>query len=52
MNGLANVVLSTTADAAIEALIASAGLASAGGLHQPAEPKDLKKVAESRKARK
>ncbi|MBO5009047.1 MAG: cyclic lactone autoinducer peptide [Clostridia bacterium] len=52
MESLANVILSTTADAALEALLASAGLASAGGAYQPEEPKDLMKVAESRKARK
>ena len=52
MNSLANVILSTTADAALEALLASAGLASAAGTYQPEEPKDLMKVAESRKARK
>ena len=42
-------ILSSTADAAIEALIASVGLASMGGAYQPEEPADLKKVAEMRR---
>lgn len=49
MNSLTNVILSTTADAALEALAAAAGLSSAGGVYQPEEPKDLEKVLEIRK---
>lgn len=52
MNSLTNVILSTTADAALVAVAAAAGLASAGGVYQPAEPKDLKKVLEIRKSAK
>lgn len=43
------VVLTITADAALEAALASVGYASYGGLHQPKEPEMLKKYAEDRK---
>lgn len=40
--------LSMTADAALEAALASVGLASYGGTHQPEEPEMLRKYAEKR----
>ncbi|MBQ7900552.1 MAG: cyclic lactone autoinducer peptide [Clostridia bacterium] len=49
MKKLTDKILATTADAALEALLAAAGLASVGGAYQPAEPKNLKKVAANRK---
>lgn len=49
MKKVTNKVLSMTADVALEALLAAAGLASVGGAYQPAEPKNLKKVAENHK---
>lgn len=49
MKKLTDKILSMTADAAIEALIAAAGLASTGGTYQPKEPAGLKKLVEERK---
>lgn len=49
MKKLTNKLLAASADLALEALIAAAGLASAGGVYQPKEPKNLQKVAASRK---
>ena len=52
MKKFTKVILASTADAAIEALIAASGLASVAGTYQPKEPKELKKVVESRKEKK
>ncbi len=49
MKKMTNRILAATADAALEALIASAGIPSMGGMNQPKMPKDLKKVAENRR---
>lgn len=51
MKKLTNKLLSASADLALEALIAAAGLASAGGTYQPKAPKNLQKVAANRKAK-
>ncbi len=45
-------ILSASADLALEALLASAGLASIGGSYQPEEPKNLNEVAAKRRTRK
>lgn len=42
-------ILSASADLALEALLAAAGLASIGGSYQPKEPKNLREVADKRK---
>ena len=49
MKKLSDKLLAATADAALEALIAAAGLASVGGTYQPKEPKNLQKVVAMRK---
>lgn len=41
-------ILSISADVALKTALAASGLASVGGLHQPKEPENLKKVAEKR----
>lgn len=50
MNKIANKILSATADSALEAALASLGLASYGGAYQPKEPELLKKYAEDVKS--
>lgn len=47
MKKFTNKILSSTADAALEALLAAAGLASVGGSYQPEEPENLSEVAEA-----
>lgn len=42
---LSNLFMGTTADAALEAAIYSAGLASNAGLHQMEEPEGLQEVS-------
>lgn len=49
MKKLTNKILASTADAALEALIISAGLPSFCGLYQPKEPENLEKVVETRR---
>ncbi len=44
MKKIMNKILATTADAALEAVIISAGLPSMGGIYQPEEPKNLKEI--------
>ena len=44
MKKITNKILSMTADWALEAVLAAAGLASAAGTYQLKEPKELKKV--------
>lgn len=51
MKKLTDRLLTATADVALEALIAAAGFASMGGIYQPKETKNLKKVAANRKAK-
>ncbi len=43
MKKITNKILSMTADWALEAVLAAAGLASAAGTYQPEEPKNLQK---------
>ena len=43
---LSKKIMSMTAEAALEAALASVGLASFGGTHQPKEPEMLIKYAE------
>lgn len=50
MNKFTNKVLSATADAAIEAALASLGFASIGGGYQPKAPASMIKYAEERKS--
>lgn len=49
MNNITDRILSMTADAALEALLAAAGLASAGGAYQAEEPENLYEVAKNHK---
>lgn len=49
MKKLTDRILTSTADAALEALLIAAGLPSLGGAFQPEEPQNLKKVAENHK---
>ena len=51
MKKLANKILTSTADAALEALLKSAGVPSLCGLYQAKEPKNLQQVAANRKMR-
>ncbi|MDD6485175.1 MAG: cyclic lactone autoinducer peptide [Clostridiales bacterium] len=44
-NWICGLFMSTTADAALEVAIYSAGLASTSGMHQPEEPENLQAVA-------
>lgn len=52
MKKLTNKILASTADAALEALIISAGLPSFCGLYQPKEPENLEKVVASHNKKK
>ncbi|MBR5270984.1 MAG: hypothetical protein IKV64_02240 [Clostridia bacterium] len=49
MNNITDRILSMTADAALEALLAAAGLASVGGMFQEEEPANLYEVAKNHK---
>lgn len=51
MKKLANKILTSTADAALEAVIKAAGIPSLGGAYQAKEPKNLQQVAANRKMR-
>lgn len=49
MKKLTDKILSMSADAALEAIIAAAGLASIGGAYQPKEPAGIENLKEKSK---